>query len=56
MPYRPFTPLLVVLLLLSLLFAVICYSAGHELVGLRALQIIGAASVALCAGHRLLLR
>lgn len=53
--YRPFTPLLLVVLFASALFAAICYAANHELITLRAAQIVAVAAVALGAGHRLLL-
>jgi hypothetical protein len=55
--YRPFTPLLLVLLAVTLWFTAICCIANHEaLLSFRAVQIIVAAAAALGAGQRLVLR
>ncbi|HJT17260.1 MAG TPA: hypothetical protein VJ853_07725 [Thermoanaerobaculia bacterium] len=53
-PYRPFTPLLIVLLFVSAWFAAICFVAARETIGFHALEIIAAAALALGAGDRYL--
>jgi hypothetical protein len=51
---RPFTPLLIVVLFVSLWFSAICFVAAHDTIGFRALEVIAAAAIALGAGHRYL--